>query len=43
MGPYGARYQEQLYWRGPAAIFWTGLEEKDKVKKYIFVMIAQSV
>jgi hypothetical protein len=25
MGPDGARNQERLCWRGPAAIYWTGL------------------
>jgi hypothetical protein len=27
IGPDGARYQEGLCWRGPAAIYWTGLEK----------------
>jgi hypothetical protein len=27
MGPDGARYQERLCWRGPAAIYWTALKE----------------
>jgi hypothetical protein len=26
MGPDGARNQERLCWRGPAAIYWTGLD-----------------
>jgi hypothetical protein len=26
MGPEGARDQERLYWRGPGAIYRTGLE-----------------
>jgi hypothetical protein len=26
MGPDGARYQERLSWRGPAAIYWAGLD-----------------
>jgi hypothetical protein len=25
MGPDGARYQERMCWRVPAAIYWTGL------------------